>query len=860
MKPRTLYGRCCVLIFLLLIIAFAGFADRVVNLMPDDVIGVASHVQMAQAQRNEVRAHHHHQVLLAAWREEQHRQWEYNHRKVTLIARNMTSPRSSRPRGGHHPVVPSPVQTDQYQNLSVAFVNPKGQPVSGIQIAAIVHPGHGPDIHLGSLTTDTNGRILLHKIGKLPASVDLAVAAAPQGAASPTKEEAEWRFADFHATSILLASARGVKVADREKKTPVLGFYQVASLRPVFSAGFSSRGAVSHRTVVYSDQQRNPVVLERTHVDLDVTAPSGSILTVPGQAEQTLPVPSTGHVLCHLPVEAVADGPLPLRVAMNLPGGEAESVVTSYATDPYLVNMVQAPPLQLVRLASVKIAQGADVFARREEVQRAFGKPGRIAKPGDGSEVWIYPKQQIGLELRALPFKEGKDNPWIVERLRVYGQSGGTFCGLAVGAGSETLQQTLGTPQIVNDTRHQTMDSLGDAGTVSTYLDGGLRICQRSGKMLWWEIARPSPLLLSGTTAFVQRPRARLYVESFQGRAGSSFPNMEALRRYLGQVHSVDLVGSRDQADLVLKAKVSGFDEDREAHSDDEAGDVSQLTPEQKQARQEEKEFWAGILVRYSCTTALTYTLTDALTGQAVVEDKEAKSTVTTDFRNETAIAALVATIGLAQKNDVIKILTGILIAGGVEELRKSMRRAINRSPAISAKSAFNEMVQDINRVGDYSVRVTGIDYLHNRLRLNVGTAQGIRVSTSDDPYEFQILVKGAPLSSDDSPTHADYETAVVVAADEQSCLCEMHHVKRRVDKGREKNEDSPDLKTVQQPPDPTTGLVSARAWVLFPSLPVVPDSEQTGRINPRFPRRLAAHAAHHLVSSHLILASRKRS
>ncbi len=306
---------------------------------------------------------------------------------------------------------------------------------------------------------------------------------------------------------------------------------------------------------------------------------------------------------------------------------------------------------------------------------------------------------------------------------------------------------------------------------------------------------------------------------------------------------------SRDQADLVLKASVSGFDEDKEAHQDDETGDASQLTPEQKQARQEEKEFWAGILVRYSCTTALTYTLTDASTGQPVVQDKEAKSTVTTDFRNETAIAALIATIGLAQKNDVIKILTGLAIAGGVEELRKSMRHAINRSPAISAKSAFNEMVQDINRASDYSVRVTGIDYLHNRLRLNVGTAQGVRVSTPDDPYEFQILVKGAPLSSDDSPTHADYEPAVVVAADEQSCLCELHHVKRRVDKGRERNEDSPDLKTVQQLPDPTTGLVSARSWVLFPSLPVVPDSEQTGRTLSHFPRRFAARASHHYVS-----------
>jgi hypothetical protein len=816
MKHRFLCTLKLCIGLLLLAAALIVLADDETDFTLASLKGTPSQVAIQQGER---RAHHSHRLYarnLDEWREKANKVRAYNRKRVAALVA-----KAPKPGPGHH----APIPPTQYENLILAFVNPKQQPVAGLQVAATVHMAKGSDRVIKGVT-DSQGAVVLRRVGKLPAAVDLSLAAS-KVVASAKEDGPEWKFQDFRAASILLPKAVGFKVAE-ERAYPSV---RVASIKPFLPAALGRKMLAI--TQIY--QTKQSVVVERTQVDLEVTAPAGSKVTTAALPDQTLLVPASGSVSCHLPVATLADGPVPLRVAADLPGGVAEATVDSYSTDPYAANKVEAPPLRLARLSSVQLSNGIDVMSRREDVTRIFGDAGKksVKKLPDGSECWIYANQGLMFKLRSIPFKEGKNYPMIVERIRVSSPDGGQLCGLQVGCDPDKVTEALGPPQILNDERVLPMDALGQSAIVNSYLDGGVRIGRRYGKVLWWEIARPTTLLVEGTTAFVPRTPAPLYIASFKGNPNSSLPNIEALRTYLRQVHAIRLVDSRDQADLLLDASVDDFDQQKDEYQDDGTA----ATDEEKKAASEKKDFFAGLLVRYACTTKLKYSLYDTASGQYITQDRTVEGQAQADFRNETGIVAVIGAIGLAQKNQWIQIITGLAVAGGIEELRKSMRNATNRCPGISARTAFDQMVQDIDHASNFGVRLTDIDYEHNRLTLNVGTEQGIQVSTKTDPYEFEVLVRNTALPNEESSFKANYYTAVVMGVSDHSCVCELHHVNRKVDKGKEKVKDEPDLKMVQQLPDPATGMVSARASVRFPELPILRENK-LGLGNGRRPQR----------------------
>lgn len=653
------------------------------------------------------------------------------------------------------PRIPAPAGGPPLQNYVLSFVNPRRAPVANLAVTAVVYrqSANGraatplPPLRL---TTDAQGRVRLARIGPLPVVVSLALDS--PAAADP----AEWRFSDAHSVSLTIARPLGARIGT-VAFVPPSGrprAVQVASLGGgAFGAAPPPRpSGQQRRTVLYEYRRPDPLIVERGAVDVDIVgAPPGSRVTTPVLGGRTLEVPASGRLTCRLPLAPLAGGPVPIRIARDLPAGEAETLVSAYPTDPYAPagNEARSPEMRLVRLTKWRAAGGVNVMDTREDVIRALGDAsksrGSVNRMPDGSEWWLYPQRGVFVKMRSSPF----DKTFVVERVRVVGPEGGDAGGVSVNGSLAVLRQMLGAPQIANDAQRVAGDVLRPSEAVDSYLDRGLRVCHDGDKIVWMEVARPRQLLAEGTSAFVPGEPAALFVEGFggapaAGEAGTApvLLNMTDFRGYLKRLPAVRLVASRNEADLILSGGVSAT--------------VPAKAPRNASAD-------AGSPSSARIATQITYSLFDTRKNEFVVKPKTAPA----------------------------------------------------KSLAI---------MNDLNRVTDFAVRVVEIDYARGLLRLNQGADAGLWASLADQSCEFQIFVGNVPLPfrTEGKDGGAPLYKAVVVQADAGSAVCELRAVRRGASgagSGLARFEPKAALDVIRQIPDPATGLVSARFSLLVPFL-----------------------------------------
>lgn len=655
------------------------------------------------------------------------------------------------------------------QNLSLAFVTPRGVPAAGVRLVARVMAAEGEEATSTNLTTDNSGRVELPNIA-LPAAIDLDFpgekpAAPGEKPGAPAAETLlEWDFADPDKSTLLLENPLGTS---RDTLVPD-----------------GSAPTAAPRRVRLFDGRLAPIVLERQVIDLAIAAPAGSTLSSPAleaaqPARSDLTVPASGKLDLRLPREALEDGPISIRVARELDGGEAEAVIESYGTDPYKINAVQSPPLRLARLARLDMAGRVGVMGTRANVARRLGDLkgienrqnalGTATPLADGSEWWSYPETGIAFKMRLAPGARPDDKrpAMLVERVRLLSANAGSFGTVHVGSTVEQMRASLGEAQPESG-KPMLADVLSARGRIDTWLDGGLRVCHDDARVLWLESARPNALLTSGTTAFVRRDKARLFVESFQGNPRIGLASLSDARKYLQQERSVALVGSPDEADFVLQARVSEFKEQT-----DPAGR------------------------RRSFVTRLQYSLFDTDLGRFVAQGKEAQGTATIEMAEQAPQAPA--------------------SRGGQDEGRSVTLQEAGRARAISAATAFGALVSEVNRAADFSVRVTDIDYATGTLRLNAGRDQGLRESRSD-PDDFQITVAGAPLPEEEGKNSSSFYVARVIMVGKDWSVCRLLRVTEHLKERAETFTEEPAPEMVRRLPDPATGQVAARSWRPFPS------------------------------------------
>jgi hypothetical protein len=701
--------------------------------------------------------------------------------------------------------LPSPAT----RTVTLTFLNPRRAPVGGLALAAQVHLPTGQSRSLQSLRTNAQGRVQLDGVSA-PSVIDLEI------------KNSEWRLANPRFASLIVSpqkSGFGLAAVPEADKALPSHRLRLASLR--MPRGVAQNVGNAERVVpipllALSQRRQSPastqaIEVERTVVDLEIAAPAGSEITTPALS-RSWSVPSSGRLPLRLPLEVLRAGAVPLRVARRLPGGESEAVITSYERDAYKRNFAKSPPLQLVSLSQIEVAPG--VTSTREDVTKLLGDlRGKANKKNvlgtavplpDGSEWWVYKSRGLGFKMRALPVASDKQvakgfAPMMVERVHIFGNAKNSVAGVSLGATVGAVHQQWGQPQVTNAPRLPS-DAHSDKGQIDSYLDGGLRLCHDGNRVLWMELARSNALLQSGTTAFVPRARARLFVESFRGHPRTNLRNIEEFKGFLRQLASVEIVGSRAEADFVLNARIAEFFEDKDK--------VIDLIP-----------------YRYDCRTRLVYSLFDNTTSQYIAREKEAVGLAKADYTKEALIAGI-GGVGLARKKGLAGLLGAAILGGSAVGLQRSVQRATNNCPAFSLRTACDQMVRDIDGAANFQVRVTAIDYAKNTLTINAGSRSGVRVSKPGQPFDFAVSSGNLELPHAESPKHADYYAARVISVGESFSVCQLRHLKRYVKKTSEALADEAAPAMLRRLPDPATGLVQARAAVRFPPVTVISDAD----------------------------------
>ena len=687
---------------------------------------------------------------------------------------------------------PQPEIVEDRQNVIFAFLNPRGESVPNLAVTATVRDQSGAERTLDDLRTDGQGRVLLANL-ELPVAVDVDI------------NNADWQVSDVEAASLVFVEPQG---NSRLVQRPIFNKFNCAA--PLPADDEPTRVAVNPtmRTRIY-DANAQIVAVERTVVDVELHAPATCEVSTPALPGQNLTVPADGSLNLRLPTDVLGEGAIPLRLSKTLPGGQSETVVEDYPVDPYKPNLVTAPPLQLVTLDKLTLVNGVTsgldvVKAKLGDLNGKENKKnqlGKINELADGSEWWVYPARGVAYKMRPLPSaSEGdiKKNraAMLSERVHFEAPSRETFGGIGIGSSLDDVRANLGAPQIENE-NNVSDDKLATTGQTDVYLEGGLRVFHRGGKVMAIDLARPNELLQNGTTAFVPRRPATLYVENFGGNPNISLRDTASFVSFLRQGASIRVVDNRDDADLILDARVSEFYEDKDQ--------ITELLP-----------------YRYDCRTKLNYSLFDTTQQKLVYDKKESVGKAKVDYTKDAALVGITAGVLRKKLGDWVYLIVGF----GIAELHEGMRKAANRCPAIATRTAFAGLMDDVDEAADFSARVTEIDYARGLLTINAGARDGVRVSTPDRPFEWSLKLGDRPLPEEDTPTNADFYVARVVSVSADKCVCEMRHRVRRIKKTKESEKDDPALDMLKRLPDPATGLLEARASVRFPDMKVISEED----------------------------------
>jgi hypothetical protein len=659
--------------------------------------------------------------------------------------------------------------------LTIKVFDKRGHPVSNVSMKAVIDSSSGPDV-TATKVTNANGNLVLEKVGPLPAAIEL-------DSASP-----HWIIADDDSSEFLI------------KPTADSMYYETAKVRPaVLRLQVKGAAGAKLSTPALAPPPKDD---DEAEFEDDVPQEVSALQNISDDQE------------LEIPADNVEDDAVPIVLSKDLPGGSAESIVYNYDEDAENAE-VTAPPAQLASVKSITINGGLGVLLTDDEIE-AKGKEWQKPKDeklvfddedglNDGSEWWWY--QKFGLAVKERSVLGNKDLH-VTERIRLLAPEGGNISGIHVGSTVAELREQLGDPQVANAPAISSDQFAPKSSTIDSYLDDGLRFGHDGQNILWIDIARPTDMLLKGATSFAPNERTRVFIADFKPFSGDGPKlnmNSEAsFKKYLNRLPSIELVDDKEDADLILSARVIGFTQKKKG------------------------VFGSTFAYEYDCDTTLQYDLQDVATGKYLAQNKTLTGHGGASFKDH-VYKAILAAIG-------IRYLVGgkigdygpWVIAGGLlYDLKRSVQRAANRCPGISERQVFDQLTQEINNAVNYRAPITAVDYANGLLTLGIGTRDGVHLSTPDRPFEFEITAGDARLlDKTDEGDHADYYSAVVQEVHEDSCVCKLMHVKGNVSKESDEIPAVPAPEVVKALPDAATGVLSARAWTRFAPVEVISDEE----------------------------------
>jgi len=622
-----------------------------------------------------------------------------------------------------------PARKDVALYVVLQFVDPSGKPINGtdveLKLLDKAKAAVGDPIRLTTQPVTVAGRTV-------SGAIKQDVRAFPRIMAVSLRDDSVWKIRDADQSAIALLGNEGSAIAQANSYSGLLAF----NGRPSDVAGLLEplqRGGKSKTIVVQRRFSPAPIVLERQVADVSIHGEPQTVITLGGK--QVGRVAEGGNAKFTLSAWQAESGDLELSLQKKDEGGTWESTLKLPRLNRYADNLLDAPDLRLVAMNQPKIS-GLDVspssMVTGSDLQKCYGKPKkieefRILRETDGSKWWQYSKPNIWFKVREIAV-DGKMTE-AVEAVRLVGKDGGSVAGISVGDDYSELVKRCG--------RGSPSDDPLPLGKHS-YLDGAVTFYEQDEKISWIEFHRPTLWLerpveiknLSGRTKlFIGRVNTDDSYESFADAP-------ELLRSWIESMPGIEVVGSTEDADLILKTSMSEFTEKRKKF---EYGDIK-----------------TGIDSEFSCSMALEASLSDARTGKAVSERSDGvmhfKSSARASFEKDVANGALIllaalVVLGLIKVSDTIKLLivaAGILISADAgKRMGPVLDRASIRSKHIALRTCTEQLASALAEATDFRARVIQVDRSANTIQIQAGSREG--VATGD---EFQVYNGSAPLAA----------------------------------------------------------------------------------------------------------------
>lgn len=437
--------------------------------------------------------------------------------------------------------------------------------------------------------------------------------------------------------------------------------------------------------------------LKRLKGDIEVRAPVGSKIKLGSQV--IAEIPESGACRVSVLLELGGRG-LKLAVLNETETAIMAGTATIPSLSPYDLTYIADVPLTLQAIKSVETAGDIDVGMSADDVETALGKPAKISdtlvamtgqpekKVRKGSKTWDYPAKDLSLQVREVTLSDGSKRS-AVESIRITGPQGGQIAGISVGDPGEMVREVMG------ECRASSEGEL-------CYLDNGIRFEKARLKVASIEIAREKQLLMEGTPAFVRPLRPRFLianVESEDAVVGSEIRS--SIRGMFDVIGPYIVVESEDDADYKVSAKLIS------------------CTSEHSSSLEERKDKKGGkYYVNMTTVTArasLSLEVEDIDTGKSLLS------------RTESGAVSMSKETSYYNDSD----------------------EAACRASAV--RSAAFSLLDDLYEVKPVVARVTAVDYTANKVRINLGKADGLQPrSAYQRPTEFRIEVDGKPLLNND--------------------------------------------------------------------------------------------------------------
>ena len=351
---------------------------------------------------------------------------------------------------------------------------------------------------------------------------------------------------------------------------------------------------------------------------------------------------------------------------------------------PYETAKIGRIDLTIQAIKQARIVGDIDIGMNQEQVKQALGEPAKDFETMIPNTVKPGANARSGSHTWEYP-KHGlalQIRNSKLDVIKMLSAEAGKVAGISVGDDSLKLAD-LGE------------EGPGESASTKAYLDNGIRFEKSHLRIAAIEIARKKDLLVNGTPAFVRSPRPKFYITKPESKEPGMQEDMSAIvKAMFDAIGPYVVVASEDAADFKVSVSLNQCSCTREDKR------------EERKQKDGSKRYVDMVYLSGSASASLD------------VEDTDSG-------------ASIISTSATGSSSDSL-------------EAEKFSNQYMLNAKSDAVKSATYGLMTALYNVKPVVGRVIAVDYTANKVRINLGSRDGIQArSSSQRPTEFRLEIDG---------------------------------------------------------------------------------------------------------------------